>query len=207
MMSSFVLLVRCCRRHDGLRRRDAAAPLVVLLPAGAVLANALFIAATMAIMIEGLICAVVIVPLFCMFGAIGGLIMGVVCRTTRWRGARSTHRRAAVLLGGIEQELPVPVRERSIEHTRFVDAAPARIWSEIENRWTSRRRGRKRVGLPDRRAGPKAGRTERTAKGSFATSRWEAASISTSRGRLAARASRALVESVHDRLVSARHDG
>jgi len=132
-----------------------------------VLANALFIAATMAIMIEGLICAVVIVPLFCMFGAIGGLIMGVVCRTTRW-SRRTLYGIAALplLLGGIEQELPVPVRERSIEHTRFVDAAPARIWSEIENpldiaagevesAWVYR------IGVPV----PKAGRTERTGEG------------------------------------------
>ena len=131
------------------------------------LANVLFVLGTMAILIEGLICVVLILPLFGAIGAVGGLIMGAVCR------AYGLPRRALygiaalpLLLGGVEQELPVPVRERTIEHARFVAAPPARVWSEIENpldivagevesAWVYR------IGVPV----PKAGRSERSGEG------------------------------------------
>jgi hypothetical protein len=131
------------------------------------LANVLFVLGTMAIMIEGLICAVLIVPLFGAVGAIGGLIMGAVCRKTHW--PRQALYSVAVLpfvLGGLEQHLPLPDRERTIEHARIVNASPADVWRQLENArdigpeeveraWVYR------IGVPV----PKAGVSERTAEG------------------------------------------
>ena len=48
------------------------------------LANVFFVMGTMLILIEGLICAIIILPLFVVIGAIGGLIMGAICRVTNW---------------------------------------------------------------------------------------------------------------------------
>jgi len=79
--------------------------------------------------IEGLICAVLAVPLFAVFGGIGGLMMGAVCRWTKW----PTHAVYSVavlplLLGGLEEQLPPPHDIRSIERTRIVGAPPQKIW-------------------------------------------------------------------------------
>jgi len=131
------------------------------------LANVLFVLGTMAIMIEGLICAILIAPLFGIVGAIGGLIMGAVCRKTHW--PRQALYSVAVLpfvLGGLEQHIPLPDRERTIEHARMVNASPADVWrqlesardigpEEVERAWVYR------IGVPL----PKAGVTERTAEG------------------------------------------
>jgi hypothetical protein len=40
----------------------------------------LMVAGCMLIMIEGLICAVLIVPLLCLISSVGGLLMGIICR-------------------------------------------------------------------------------------------------------------------------------
>lgn len=45
-----------------------------------VTSNALFVLGTLVILIEGLICAVIIMPLFMLLGGIGGLMMGAICR-------------------------------------------------------------------------------------------------------------------------------
>jgi len=168
MMSSFVLLVpllvgaATVYVAETQRRRTWA--YYVWAP---VLANVLFVLGTMAIMIEGLICAILIVPLFAVVGAVGGLIMGVVCRKALW--PRNTLCSVAVLpfvLGGLEQEMPIPDRERTIEHVRIVRASPADVWRQIENprdigpeevdsAWVYR------IGVPV----PKAGVTERTGEG------------------------------------------
>jgi len=132
-----------------------------------VLANVLFVLGTMAIMIEGLICAVLIAPLFAVVGAIGGLIMGAICRKNGWpRQALYSVGVLPLVLGGLEQHMPLPDRERTIEHARIVKASPADVWRQIENprdigpqeveqAWVYR------IGVPL----PKAGVTERTAEG------------------------------------------
>ena len=52
-------------------------------------ANVLFIVGTLLIMIEGLICAILIVPLFGMLGGLAGLVMGLICRLTNWPKPRN----------------------------------------------------------------------------------------------------------------------
>jgi hypothetical protein len=98
----------------------------------AFLANLLYVLGTVMIMIEGLICAVVIAPLFAALGGIGGLIMGAVCRLTNW--PRQTLYGIAILplmLGAAESDLPQPERIDSVERIAMIDAAPERVWREL----------------------------------------------------------------------------
>jgi hypothetical protein len=96
------------------------------------LSNALFILGTLLIMIEGLICAVLIVPVFATFGALGGLVMGAVCRATKW--PKQTVMSLALLplaLAPIEDRFELPSTTASVERVLYVNAAPARVWREI----------------------------------------------------------------------------
>jgi hypothetical protein len=69
-------------------------------------ANALFVIGTMVIRVEGLICAVLAVPLFGLVGGLGGILMGAVCRWTKWpRPAIYSFAALPLLLGGLEQNL------------------------------------------------------------------------------------------------------
>jgi hypothetical protein len=168
MMSSFVmlvpLLVGAVTVYVAEMQRRRSWAYYIWMP---FLANILFVLGTMAILIEGLICAVLIAPLFGTLGAVGGLIMGAVCRKTHWpRQAMYSVAALPLVLGGIEQHLPVPQLERVIEQTRFVRTPPADVWRQIENpndiaadevdrAWVYR------IGVPV----PKAGRTEPTTEG------------------------------------------
>jgi hypothetical protein len=168
MMSSFVLLVPllvgAVTVYAAERQRRRSWAYYVWAPA---LANVLFVLGTMAIMIEGLICAVLIVPLFAAVGAIGGLIMGAVCRKTHWpRHALYSFAALPFAFGSFEQHIPLPDRERVVERARIVNASPADVWRQLENArdivpgeveqaWVYR------IGVPI----PRAGVTERTAEG------------------------------------------
>ncbi len=95
-------------------------------------ACAWFILGTLLIMIEGLICAIVIIPMFACLASVGGIVMGVICRLTNWPRASvysiaSLPITAALLFGHIEPVARIGVIEKSI-----VIAAPATIvWQEI----------------------------------------------------------------------------
>lgn len=95
-------------------------------------ANALFIFTTLLFTIEGLICAILAVPLFAVMGGIGGLIMGAVCRWTKWP-SRAVYGLAALplVLGGFEQRIPLPDAIHSAEVTRVVAAAPEQVWEQL----------------------------------------------------------------------------
>jgi hypothetical protein len=95
-------------------------------------ANALFVIGTMVIRVEGLICAVLAVPLFSFVGGLGGLLMGAVCRWTKW--PQPTLYGFAVLpllLGGLEQNLTLPQDIRSVERVRTISASPEAIWTHL----------------------------------------------------------------------------
>lgn len=130
-------------------------------------ANVLFVLGTMLIMIEGLICAVLIVPVFATFGALGGLIMGVVCRVTKW--PKQIVMSLGVLplaLAPLEAQLSIPYRTGVVERVVQVDAKREEIWEqivdtgairaeEVERAWIFR------IGVPL----PLAGVTRQTAEG------------------------------------------
>lgn len=127
--------------------------------AASIIANFLFVLGTMLIMIEGLICAVVIVPLFCTLGAIGGVLMGLICRLTNWpRKALYSIGVLPLILGSVEADFPMTERLGVVERTVIVDAAPSEIWrrilnvpeikpEEIERAWMFR------IGVPLTRSG------------------------------------------------------
>jgi hypothetical protein len=95
-------------------------------------ANALFVIGTMVIRVEGLICAVLAVPLFGFVGGLGGVLMGAVCRWTKWpRAAVYSFAALPLLLGGLEQDLPLQQDIRSVDRVRIVSASPERVWTHL----------------------------------------------------------------------------
>ena len=97
-------------------------------------ANLLFVIGTMLALIEGLICAVIIAPLFALLGGLAGLLFGAVCRWTNWpRQLLLSVGILPLMLGAVETELPVSARTGTVEHSIVVDAPPEAVWREILN--------------------------------------------------------------------------
>jgi len=95
-------------------------------------ATALFVGGTLAVFIEGLICAIVIVPLFAVMGSIGGLAMGIVCRITNWpKQAIYSFAVLPLVFGAIEPQLPNPDRLSNTSRTLFIAAPAERVWHEL----------------------------------------------------------------------------
>lgn len=96
------------------------------------LANVLFICGTLLIMVEGLICAILIVPLFSFVGGVSGLIMGAICRLTKWP-SHTLYSIAALplLLGSLEHKLPLPVRLNTVEKSIYIAAPADKVWQQI----------------------------------------------------------------------------
>ena len=95
----------------------------------AFMANVFCVLGALAILVEGLICAILIVPLFALLGGLGGLLMGAICRRTNWPGP-SLYSFAALplALGFLEADLPLPDSFRSVERQVHIDAPPAVVW-------------------------------------------------------------------------------
>jgi len=95
-------------------------------------ANALFVVGTFLILIEGIICTVIAVPLFSVIGGCAGLVTGAVCR---WSGRpRPVVLSVTVLplvFGAIEQQLPLPNQIDTVTSTREINAAPETVWQTI----------------------------------------------------------------------------
>lgn len=97
-------------------------------------ANVLFVAGTLVIMIEGLICALLIVPLFALLGSVGGLIMGAACRFAGW--PRRVARGFAMLpiaLIALEIRAPLPDAIHEVQRSVLIAAPAAFVWREIQN--------------------------------------------------------------------------
>lgn len=114
---------------ERVKRRDfgyyVAAPFV---------ANCVYVGGTLIIMVEGLICAIVIIPLFAMLGSVGGVAMGIVCRITNWpRRALYSLWALPLILGAVEPQLPLSSIERTVERSVLVQAPPERVWREIHD--------------------------------------------------------------------------
>ncbi|MBL8265787.1 hypothetical protein [Steroidobacter sp.] len=97
-------------------------------------ANALFVIGTMATMLEGLICVIIILPLFVAIGCIGALVMGAVCRLTNWpKQAVYSVAVLPLILGAIEPTADLPVRLRTIERSVAVEAPREAVWDHLMN--------------------------------------------------------------------------
>jgi uncharacterized protein YndB with AHSA1/START domain len=97
-----------------------------------VFATACFVIGTVVIMIEGLICAILAVPLFGLMAAVGGLIMGAICRMTNWpKHAVYGIALLPLVLGAVPGQDVIGTRPNVIERTQLIDAPPERVWNEI----------------------------------------------------------------------------
>jgi len=101
-----------------------------LMPA---LANILFVVGTLLILIEGWICAILIVPLFALVGGIAGIVMGAICRVTQWprRSIVGCVALLPLITGSLEQRLPLPYRERVAMREIVVRATAPAVWREL----------------------------------------------------------------------------
>jgi hypothetical protein len=124
------------------------------------LSTALFVTGTLLLFIEGWICAILIIPLFAVFGGIAGLLMGFICRATRWprRAIVSSFAVLPLLGGAFEHRLPAADLPRVQQREIFVAADPAEVWrqladvrdirpDEVDSAWMYR------IGVPLPRAG------------------------------------------------------
>lgn len=96
------------------------------------LANVFFVIGTLLIMIEGLICAIVIVPLFAVIGAVSGLVIGAVCRWTNW--PKQVVGCVAVLplvVGGLEHVQTPEQRVQTIERSLTIAAPRQVVWAQL----------------------------------------------------------------------------
>lgn len=97
------------------------------------LANFLFVMGTMAILIEGLICAILIAPLFAVYGALGAAIMGAVCRSANWPKRPTVYSFAGLPLL-VAVLMPQSVGEPYlgvVERTVVVNADAPSIWRQL----------------------------------------------------------------------------
>jgi hypothetical protein len=98
----------------------------------AALANALLVFSALALSIEGLICCVLAVPLFSLIGGLSALLTGALCRRAQW--PRKTIYGFAILpliLGGFEQQIPLPDNVSTAEESRVIAAPPREVWSRL----------------------------------------------------------------------------
>ena len=71
-------------------------------------ATSLFVVGTLFALIEGLICAIVIVPMFAALGMFGGVVMGLVCRFTNWpKQTLGCFVLLPLALGGVDRDIPL----------------------------------------------------------------------------------------------------
>jgi hypothetical protein len=100
--------------------------------AASFVATCLAVIGTLLILVEGLICAVVIAPLFAALGMVGGLLMGVVCRFTSWpKPTASCIVLLPLALGGLGLGPELPQDVLSVERTVVVRARPDVVWREL----------------------------------------------------------------------------
>jgi hypothetical protein len=98
------------------------------------LTNGLFVIGTLVILIEGLICAIIIVPLFMIFGGISALLVGAIFKWTKW--PKSTINSFVAL--PIVLAILVPSTERTpvidgIERKIIINAPAEKIWPVLMN--------------------------------------------------------------------------
>jgi hypothetical protein len=138
------------------------------------LATSLFVAGTLLILIEGWICALVIIPMFAVLGAIGGLVMGVVCRLTNWpRPTLYSFAALPILMASFGSTMPSPTGLGSIERTVIVNAPASVVWRKLNDIDNIQQREMAaawalRIGVPM----PMSGKTRETPEGLVRESRW-----------------------------------
>lgn len=138
------------------------------------LATGLFVAGTLALLIEGWICAIVIIPMFALLGGLGGIVMGLLCRLTNWPGPPLQCAAAMPLvLASLGPLIPTPTETGMIERSIVVQAPAPVVWLNINDLRDIRPEEMTgalalRIGVPI----PMSGVTRETAHGRVRESRW-----------------------------------
>jgi uncharacterized protein YndB with AHSA1/START domain len=101
--------------------------------AAPVFSAAFYVLATLAVTIEGLICAIIIVPLFALLAGLAGLAMGAICRFANWprRTIVSCFAVLPLIAGSFEHRLPASERMREQDREMFIAAPPEKVWREL----------------------------------------------------------------------------
>jgi hypothetical protein len=131
-------------------------------------ANLMFVVGSLVTLMEGIICAVLIAPLFAVIGALGGLLMGAICRFTNWpRSTLGCFAALPLLLGALGGDPGPRVHAlESVQRQILVQAPADAVWrhlmdadriapEEVGTAWMYR------IGVPM----PLAGVTEQTPAG------------------------------------------
>lgn len=96
-------------------------------------ANALFVVGTLALYLEGLICALLILPLFMLLGGAAGMISGYILKRTRNSATLSAVIPVPLVLSVVFGAVPLPEPIDEV-HSNVVIQAPAPIvWDQIMN--------------------------------------------------------------------------
>lgn len=98
-------------------------------------ANLLFVIATMAILIEGLICAILILPLFAVYGALGAALMGAICRATNWPAKPVVYSFAALplLLATLQSAGPGAPYFGMEQRSVIIHADAQAVWRQLHD--------------------------------------------------------------------------
>jgi hypothetical protein len=95
-------------------------------------ATALFVLGSLLALIEGLICAIIILPLFTALGIVGGVLMGLVSRFTNWpRQTLGCFVLLPLLLGGVDRNIPLPDNSLNVERSVLIGAPREVVWGEL----------------------------------------------------------------------------
>ena len=139
-----------------------------------VLATGLFVAGTLVLLIEGWICAIVIIPMFAVLGGLGGIAMGYLCRMTNWpRPPLQCAAALPLIVAALGPLIATPAETGMIERSVVVEAPPSTVWlniNDVRNIQPEEMAGALalRIGVP----APVSGVTRGTPGGRVRTSRW-----------------------------------
>ncbi|WP_458232269.1 SRPBCC domain-containing protein [Roseateles sp. P5_E8] len=96
------------------------------------MANVFLVLGTLVILLEGLICAILIVPLLALIGGVGGLVMGGICHATNWpRSGVGVVAALPLLMAGVEAPLALPDRFGSLQRECLIAASPEQVWAQL----------------------------------------------------------------------------
>ena len=125
------------RRGDRIRRGNAPPPHLGLLRVGTGARQPALRGRRVDHQVEGLICAVIVLPLFAASAALGGLLMGAICRTTQWpRPAIMSLAALPLVLGAFETAVPLPERIDGVERAVLIKASPSASGARFTKRAT-----------------------------------------------------------------------
>lgn len=97
------------------------------------LATALAVLGSLLTLIEGMICAILIVPLFGLLGMTGGVIMGMICRLTNWPRHAAYSFAVLPLIAALILPQNHDHQLGTIERSVLIQANPAQVWQQISN--------------------------------------------------------------------------